>query len=423
MDSSSLPPMGGRLPPQPSSIGGKGARNALRGDSGEEASRAAQLATREASKQIEAVNKSVEAARSEAENQISQIHDQYDARSEVELAREEAAYDNQRLKGYERLKDLKLAQENELRRVRRDGERENDRLSNYYLETSYNTRRAGDEKIKEQMAAQGRAIENAQAVKNDDIQTAQESFHRQYDEVRARNEDALAKLTENTAMDYERIKTNSSAATEKAEASYREAYENRLKQTSQTLNEIDQRATEGIREVRRDTSQKLSAYSSRQSDPFYRMLDLNANLEDAGDHYLFTATIPEHEQTHVSVSVKGNQLVLTGSRRSEEKLEIEPGRTMGTNAYQSYLETFPIAWPVDASKLSRQFEGDQLTVKVPKKKEYGYKSNAQDKAQIARARVARPNFPANLPHVSRDPLKDPEPIDPLKKRKGSGTLA
>jgi HSP20 family molecular chaperone IbpA len=415
--------MNGRPPPQAAGVGGKSARSALRGDTGEEAARAAQLATREASKQIEAAAKSVDTARSEAENQISQIHDQYDARSEVELAREEAAFDNQRLKGYERLKDLKLAQEKEMRRIRRDGEREKDQLSNYYLDASYETRRSGDEKLRELMSVQGRTVENAQATKNDDVKLAQDTFHRQYEEVRDRNEKSLAKLTEDTAVSYERIKNNSMEATEKADSSYRDSYESRLKQTTETLNDLDKRAAEGIREVRRDTSQKLSAYSSRQSDPFYRMLDLNAQLEDSGDHYTFTATIPEHEQSHVSVSVKGNQLVLSGSRRSEEKLEIEPGRTQGTNAFQSYLETFPIAWPVDAARLSRQFEGDQLTVKVPKKTEYGYKSNAQDKAQVARAKVERPNFPANLPHVSQDPFKDPAPIDPLKKRKGSGTLA
>ena len=72
---------------------------------------------------------------------------------------------------------------------------------------------------------------------------------------------------------------------------------------------------------------------------------------------MLTATIPEHEQKHVPVSVKGNQLVLSGYRRNEEKLELEPGRSQGTNAFQSFLETFPITWPVDANKMTREFEG------------------------------------------------------------------
>jgi HSP20 family molecular chaperone IbpA len=431
MASSSLPPLGSK-PPAFSGSGPAKTPKSSRGTSalgaeGEsrEATRAAMQMQREASQQIAATTKAVQEARREADSQIDEIRDQYEVRADAAAAREEEAYNSQRQNGYERLKDLKRNQEAELHRVRREGERDIAKLSHYYMDTAYKTERAGDQKLQEIKSQQAGQLGYAERLKDDDVKAAQETYQRQAAEVREGTEERLARLTAEAAKDYERIRGQSVEATAKADESYTEKYNNRVRESARTLGALEQRAADGIREIRRDTSQKLAAYSSRQSDPFYRMLDLNADLEDAGDHYVFTATIPQHEQHHVSVAVKGNQLVMTGYRRSEEKLEIEPGRTQGTNAFQSFLETFPIAWPVDAKKMTREFEGDQLTVRIPKKNDFAYRSQAEEKVKVARARLERPKFPDNLPHVSQDPYADPPagPVDPLKKTKSSGTLA
>jgi HSP20 family molecular chaperone IbpA len=412
-----------------------GATSRVSGASGdaEEASRAAQRAQLDASRQIEAASKSVEEARHEADTQIDHIHDDYDHRSEIEQAREAAAFEKERLKGYERLQDLKRGQQAEIRRTRHEGERELDKLNQYYTDTSYNTQTEGDRRLQDLRAVQARELERAQMTKNDDVKLAQDTFQRDTEEVRAAHSARLAKLQEDTSSEYERIKSTSAAATEQADSSFKANYETRIQRTNQELADLENRASESLRETRRDTTEKLAAYSKRQKDPFYRMKDLDARVEEDGDAYVLTATIPEHEQAHVSVSVKGGQLVLSGTRRSAEKLDDASGHSQSTNTFQSYLETFPIQWPVDQNRLTRRFEGDQLIVRVPKRTERAYRSEAQEKARVARARVERPRFPDNLPHVSQDSFKDPyagqtpgEGVaapDPRRKTRGSGTLA
>lgn len=417
----SLPPLGGP-PPALSSIKGKN-RSERASARSSDPELAAQQAQRDATQQIAAANQSVEAARHDADVQIDQIHDSYDSRSEEEYARAEAAFEKQRLKGYEQLKELKRSQDAEMSRVRRESERNLDKLNHYYTDTTYNTQRAGDEKLREIEVQQARTVERARQNKNEDSTLETDQFRRQYEELKTGHEEKLAKLQTDNTKEYDRIRETTNEATEKAHETFTSKYQEKLKTNDEVLLDLENRASEGIREVRRDTTQKLAAYSSRQNDPFYRMLDMNVKVKDDGDHLVLTATIPEHEQKHVSVSVKGNQLVLTGYRRSEEKLDLEPGRSQGTNAYQSFLETFPITWPVDANKMTREFDGDQLTVRVPKKNDFAYHSEAQAKVQPPRARLERPHFPENLPHVSQDPYATADDEGKTsRKRKGSGTL-
>ncbi len=127
------------------------------------------------------------------------------------------------------------------------------------------------------------------------------------------------------------------------------------------------------------------------------------------------------------MTVRGNQVVLTGTRRNEEKLEIGPGRSQTTNAFQTFLETFPMNWPVEAKLLSKSFEGDQLTVIIPKKAiDFEYRSPVK-KSTAARARVERPKFPDNLPIAQAEARRgsSDEPVvtvPPSRPTKGSGTL-
>lgn len=387
-------------------------------------------AQREASNQIAAANQSVEDARADASGRIDQIRDYYDGRSEEEFARDEAIFEAQRLKGYEKLNELKRKQEAEMGRVRRDSERDLAQIKNYYDTTEYQTDVAGQLRLRDLQAQQGRAYEHAKESKDENVAVEQDMYRKQYEDIKQTHDTELAKLSESSRQEYDKVRDGATQATEEAQKTFESKYQAHVADADNQILDLDARASEGILEVRRDTTQKLAAYSDRQSDPFYRMQDMNAHLDDEGDYYVLKATIPEHEQKHVSVSIKGNQLVLTGSRRSEEKLKIEPGHTQGTNAYQSYLETFPIDWPVNANKLTREFDGDQLTVRFPKMKDQNYRSQAQNKVVLPRARLERPKFPENLPHVSQDPyVESRDSIDKNRKNtqaaknKGGDTLA
>ncbi len=125
------------------------------------------------------------------------------------------------------------------------------------------------------------------------------------------------------------------------------------------------------------------------------MQDMDAELQEYDHEFVLTATIPEHERKGLAVSVRGNEVVLSGNRRSSEKLDLGPGRVQNTSSFQTFSESFPINWPVDARSLTREFDGDQLIVRIPKKKTY---EPAPYKAKrVERAKLERPTFPENIP--------------------------
>ena len=196
--------------------------------------------------------------------------------------------------------------------------------------------------------------------------------------------------------------------------------EKRFDETSRAhqeiLGQLQNDSFNQLQQTRLDYSRKLAAYSERQSDPFYRMMDMHAELTDEGNRYVLTAKIPEHEQHALSIAVRGNQIVISGTRRAEEHVELDAGHERGTNSYQSFMESFPFAHPVEAGLLTKQFDGDRVTINLPKKTlqtEY-----RPFKAKPKKIEVQRPQYPPNLPHVQDETTISGE----APGHRGSGTL-
>lgn len=351
---------------------------------------------RESNRRIAAAEKDVEQARKVADARIDSIHDQYEKREISETERNLELIEKQRMKGYEQVRDLQRQQQAELGRVRRESERELSQLQDHYRTTLNTVEHQGSDRLRSLETRHASELDLRTRSRQDELALAEELNRRQTEAIRAENEGKVSDLREAGLKEYERVRANTNEADEEMRANFLRQFEEKTAVSQQTLDDIQDRASRAIRELRQDTSHKLAAYADRQEDPFYKLLDLQASVSDEGDYYELTARIPEHEQAHVSVSIKGGQIVLSGYRRNEEKLEVGPGHSRGTNSFQSFLETFPLAWPVDAKKLSREFEGERLTVRVPKKSDLAYRSPTAA-AKPARARVERPKFPENLP--------------------------
>jgi len=175
---------------------------------------------------------------------------------------------------------------------------------------------------------------------------------------------------------------------------YQGVYEGAMKQSTDAIKDVNWRASREIENLKKDTALKLDAYTNQKSDPFYRMVNINAALQETDDNFVLTAQIPPHERDKININVRGNELVISGKRKSEEALETGPGRTLRTNAYQSFSETFPLGWPVDPKYMTREWAGDELTVRIPKRSTY---EAPRPKKEVNRAIVERPQFPKNLP--------------------------
>ncbi len=333
----------------------------------------------------------------EGQAQIDHLKENYEHEFLTESAREENQIANEKLKGYEKLRDLQRTQNAEISRVKREGEAELARLNNYYRDTTYNAEQRGDELLRSvesknqqrlnfENKTGGAAadqirhdknieIEQLQADRDLQIPTLEKQAHDLYDKKRVETEAAITKSSEKLDSNYHDI-----------EKSHQDSM---ARLTNETYAQLQK--------ARLDSSRKLSAYGERQSDPFYKLMDLQAEFEDQGDKYVLTARVPEHEQRNVTVAIRGNQVVLSGTRKNEERVELEPGHEKGTSSYQSFMESFAFTHPVENSMLTHEFKGDRVIVTVPKKllaSEYH-----PHKMKPARTQVQKPDFPANLPHV------------------------
>lgn len=372
----------------------------------------------EMQRRITSANHAVEEAESEAAYRIDRIKDETDRRVTTESARQETAVENEKTKGYESLRNLQREQDAQMNRVRREGERNLATIKKHYNEAILNARTDGERGLTQTASTYGALIENER-----------ESARNQLDEVKANASQRLATLSEVEQMkidqlrtdqrrEYEQSAAKTSEAREQVQSKFQENYQAALDETQDSLSRLRESGAEKLREVRQDTAQKLAAYGERQKDPFYKMLDLQAEFHDIGEAYVVTARVPKHEQSKVSVAIRGNELVLSGYRRNEERLELGPGRHRGSASHQTYSESFPLAWPVDPKKLEKYFDGDQLYVKVEKKKEYAVTpvyDGKQQAREVSRLRAERPRLP-ELDEL----VKSPE--SPEAKRKGSPTL-
>jgi HSP20 family molecular chaperone IbpA len=378
----------------------------------------ANSAESEANRRIAAANQRVVQTEREANQTIDHLRQQHEQEYVALSSREEAALDSQRIKGYESLRDLKRAQQLDLRKNIHDSDTESKKLQEYYRNVIYNTGRRGDENLRELQAQEARKFEYENKL--DQMQEdSQKNIHAERtNQLKNKEEVEFKRLGETLKEDLEKKKLEAEEAREKAGSKLQSQFEKTTAFENEVIGKIENQATHQIKEIRQDTAEKLAAYSSRQRDPFYKLVTTHAKLTEHNNSYVLTAQIPQHEQAHIAAAVKGENLVLTGYRRNEESLEISPGHTQGTASYQSYHESFPLEWPVDAKKMTREFDGDTVIIRVPKKGEYAFKTPKQ--APPAKARVEPPKFPINLPHTEHKENEEPQSIS---KDQGSGTLA
>lgn len=326
------------------------------------------------------------------------------AHSDAEVAeteRHQSTLQNEKSKGYEEIRKLQQAQSAELNRIRREGEAELQKLREYYRTSNHTSRAQGEEQLQQLRQQLAQSADHGRKTTAHQIEEIQSRDSHRIQMLQEENQSRIAAVSEAARAEHERMSVGTSEALEREEASFRERFQSTRQNQKNLLDRLNSRAAEGIREIREETAQKLSAYSERQNDPFYKLVELDASMRDEGDHLVLSAKIPEHEQKHISVSIKGDQLVVSGYRRNEEKLEMEGGKIKSTASYQSFHESFPLPTAVESKRLTREFEGDRLVVKVPKKREYQIAQPAAS-SKPERAKVEKPHFPENIPLKSEE---------------------
>lgn len=370
--------------------------------------RRVQEAEKEARKRVERAYENARATELQYQKHLEQIEDEYSAMSEEERARQEAALLDAQTNGYEAIRDLQRKQQAELRRVRKQGEDDVDGLRDHYLHETYKTERKGEQKLEEMQRQQHELAHQTKLQGEIAFQQQKEKIGSQIEQVRSNHENTMRSLVNTSNFEQQRIREQTHAEELEAKRHFDERFENLMKTQNQALHKIDSRTSRKINSLKESYSRMLDAYGSRLQDPFYQMVRIDADLWESSDRFILTASIPQHEQGRLSVSIRGDELVLTGSRRSQERLEEEPGRVSTTSSYQTYTETFPLPYPVEGRQLTRRFDGDMLIVEVPKKS-----ANAAPevyKRPSERIRADRPQFPKDLlklPQLAKSEESEP----------------
>jgi HSP20 family molecular chaperone IbpA len=87
---------------------------------------------------------------------------------------------------------------------------------------------------------------------------------------------------------------------------------------------------------------------------------------DIGDAYVLRVKVPEYERKQFKVHVAGQEIQLQGVRTSDEKVDLEPGRSVATRSYQNISERYALDAPVDGKSMVYKEEGDWVEYTIPK---------------------------------------------------------
>lgn len=359
-----------------------------------------QSAEKEARRRIDQLQDQVKRTEQDLKDQLETVRDAYEKQIETEIVRNESYLTQLRERAQEQQVDQSNAIRHDVQALQRRGERNLHELESQYKDQNAAAERYGQESLKS-------AVEKYETLKNhesrnqdQDLTNLRTSHEMNMANARERQATQVEKFHRDHAVEVDRLKTQYQQSVEKTEKDFDSAHQRIADENHRALDHMEQSASEKLKDIRADTAYRLAAYQSRQRDPFYRMLDLDLGVSEHADGFVVTANIPQHEQEHVAVNVRGNEVVVSGRRSNQETLESPDGHKTQTSNYQYFMEAVPLGFPVEERGLVREFDGDRLTVFIPKKsftRAHDTPYQAPSKAKPEKSRAERPQFPSNIP--------------------------
>ncbi len=367
-----------------------------------------------------------------ARHRIDNIRDEYVRQSETETERQTEAIEGERQKHYEEIRNLQRQHAQQATQIKRENERELSKLKGYYSDSIHRASHGGKQELNELQRSNQRQKEYELLTRKMDEESTSKEHEFRMTDVRGKNEQEFAKLKAAEEARFKILREKTEDAGESAEKYFTDRFQKIVGDQDAILTDTYGRTQQKLNELKSDSSVRLNAYSQRNRDPFYRMVELDADIAEYHDSFVLSAAIPPHEQKNISIAVRGNEVVVSGYRRSEDELK-DDGKTLRTAAFQSFSESFPVNYPIDAKNVHREYDGNMLRVTFPKLPAYTKNDGYQAKGTAKLLRAERPSFPRNLPLNDDDlekkraenlpPQKQEETLHPKKTRTGGRTLS
>ena len=333
-------------------------------------------------------------AQERGEQRINEIQDYYVDLAKQEKEQGEQSLTHQKTQTYEQLRSMKQlhsrhqkdAQDQFRNQTNELNKNQNQRLQ--YIKNNF------DRELNSRQESHEKALaheSNSAREQVDHLKTEHNEYMKSLDEHFNQEQQTLLEAHE---IELNKIKENQQRVTQKQESKHLQEYSKQLKQHKNQTQQMQDRLNQQIANIQMESSKQLSTYESQQQDGFYKMITIDAQIIETKEEFVITANIPKYEQPHFYATVRGDQIVIGGYRKHEEKRSDQEGHEQSTASYQSYTKTYPLSHPVDAKKLTRQFIDDQVIIRVPKTS--GYKMRSLEQAKPEKIQATKPELPENI---------------------------
>lgn len=370
----------------------------------DERQRALMKAQMAANEKIQEIGKAVKQAEKEGQEKVDYIRSNYQVQEEKVKSQHEQNVANEQQRGYEKIRDLRRKHGKKVAEMTRKNEQELQTLQDGHKKKMEELTHQQNLKTKEIATKNANEVVSKQKAHQFRMNLVKSSNDSLVQNVDQQGKQKIQKTAEISRNELEKMKKLYSDASEQSRKHFEKNFKNQLKNQTEALNRINQNANQNLNQLRSDYTRNLASYSDRTVDPFYQMVDLQASLTDQEDAYILSAAIPPHEKESITISVKGDEVMIAGHRRNrEEQVNPETGVVSQTASFQSFHQRFPIDWPVDERSISKEFEGNQLVVRIPKKGPYAKPKPFESEPERLLAR--KPVFPDN---IAPDPKENPK---------------
>lgn len=310
--------------------------------------------------------------RDQANRKINEVQDQNEVRmrdvreradTEYRKTRDEARQEQRRVEtaSKERVATLRAKSQEEQLREQKRGDTQLERVRTENRENHDRLRAQGTESIKTEQEAQARRRErlNSDSEKQIDRQKTQW-------QERERNVDQeYSNKIQNKKQAYEdQLKMQSSR--------FKSVYAHNAEDNERSLQVQRRNAAKEMNELKSEFFREAQHYAGKVDDPFYKVVDRGSRIIERPSEYVLEAYAPEHEKDATKITVEKDKVTIQGQRSFKDKVESDD-KKVSTASYQSFREEFPFGGPVITDGLTRERNGDWVTIVIPKLQSYSKK--------------------------------------------------
>ena len=307
-----------------------------------------------------------EALKDQHETEVEQLKKSYSSEKAALEDRFEQSVQGEKIAHYDQLRNTKRQMQNEERRLESQrsqivGTARED-LNKEALKTEQEGRSKVDS-LKTKYAAAEEYERNRATAAQQEVNT----HHRKSAEnILSDSEQKIKTLREQKEAELVLQKETNHEAVGQIREHYDGLRGSTQNQYAASLKDLDQRATDDLDQRRLASMVFINNYANRKTDPFYNMKRFESQLEDKGDAYTLRVKVPAYERDQFKVQVNGQEIQLSGVRSNNERVEVEPGRWVSSNAYENLNERISLDFPVDAKSMTLRNQGDWVEYTIPK---------------------------------------------------------